>query len=137
MLSLSQRLVAHEHRPADADDSPGRAAFRVCEKLRQPLCTLAGVAGYRSLIARSLALARARHPWLAQIAIGADATLDLPAEIESRLDPGELDRGGALLVAELLGLLSALIGDTLTLRLVRNAWPEATAAFSKTETAPS
>ena len=40
------------------------AALRVGEKLRRPLSTLAGTAGYRSLIARALTLAKKEVPSL-------------------------------------------------------------------------
>jgi hypothetical protein len=124
MPTLSQRLIAHELRSASGDGEAARAAFRVCEGLRRPLCALAGVAGYRALIARALALARGRSPWLAEVKIEPDGTLVFPADQANRLEDAEFARAGGLLVAELLGLLSALIGETLTLRLVSNAWPD-------------
>ena len=39
-------------------------------------------------------------------------------------NPDELFEGGVVLLAQLLGLLVAFIGETLTLRLVREVWPE-------------
>lgn len=136
--ALTQRLLAIERPPPDGRrDLPAGAAFRVCEKLRQPLCVLAGVAGYRSLLSRARTLALARAPWLAQVKIGPDGALGFPPEVECRIDQKEADRGGALLVSELLGLLSTLIGDTLTLRLVRNVWPDATTPLSENEMDPS
>lgn len=135
--TLTQRLLACELEPLDGEDLPGRAAFRVCEKLRQPLCVLAGVGGYRSLLSRSLALARVRAPWLSQVKLTPGGALDFPVETEVPIDPAEAARGGAILVAELLGLLSTLIGDTLTLRLVLNVWPDVSAPLSETETDPS
>ena len=137
MSTLSQRLIAHERRSAADAGEAARAAFLVCERLRRPLCVLAGVAGYRALLARSLALARVRFPWLSEVKIAPDAALDFPSETAALLAPGEIERGGSLLVAELLGLLSVLIGDTLTLRLVRNAWPDLQPPPSETEMDPS
>jgi hypothetical protein len=131
MTTLTERLLASESRAHGADEGPGRAAFRVCEKLRPLLTTLAGMAGYRSLLARALVLARARVPWLAEMGLDADGALSLPAGIEARLDAAEIARGGSALVDELLGLLSALIGDALTLRLLLNVWPEIEPSLSE------
>jgi hypothetical protein len=133
MSTLSQRLIAHERRSAADAGEAARAAFLVCDRLRRPLCVLAGIAGYRALLARSLALARARAPWLVEVKIAPDAALDFPPEAAARLAPAEFERGGALLVSEFLGLLSVLIGDTLTLRLVSNAWPDLQPPPSETE----
>jgi hypothetical protein len=134
---LAQNLIARELRPEDGAGAPARAAFRVCQRFREPLCILAGVAGYRSLLSRALTLARPREPWLAEVKCGPDGTLEFPGGDGAWDDVEAASRGGALLVTELLDLLSTLIGDTLTLRLVRNVWPDAGTLPSKQETDPS
>jgi hypothetical protein len=45
---------------------------RVCERLRKPLARLAGVAGFRSLLSRAVALARAEIPSLVGVQVRAD-----------------------------------------------------------------
>ena len=40
------------------------------------------------------------------------------------VDPEELSEGEVVLLAQLLGLLVAFIGEKLTLRLVREVWPQ-------------
>ena len=40
------------------------------------------------------------------------------------VNPEELFEGGVVLLAQLLGLLVAFIGESLTLRLVREVWPQ-------------
>lgn len=137
--SLTRNLIARELRAEDGvgDGAAGAAAFRVCQKFREPLCVLAGVAGYRSLLSRALALARPGEPWLAGVKCGLDGMLEFPAGGGILDDPEAAARGGALLLTELLGLLSTLIGDMLTLRLVRNVWPDADTPPSKSETDPS
>lgn len=137
IAALTQKLIALETRPEDGEGAEGRAAFRVCEKLREPLCVLAGAAGYRSLLLRALALARRRSPWLAELKTRPDGALDFPAEAGVSRDADEAAAGGAILLSELLGLLSTLIGDALTLRLVRNVWPGLEASPSKPITDPS
>ncbi len=102
--------------------------MRVCEKLRLPLSKLAGVAGFRSLLSRALALAKAEVPSLVAVHVGADgslAGLDGPGHDQ---DAGAGGRAGVVVVAQLLGLLVTFIGEPLTLRLVRDAWPNASVA---------
>src|SRR5688572_2478641 len=122
---LAQRLIAAEFRRSNPSDTQARAAFRVCEKLRPPLSTLAGAAGFRSLLSRALTLASGEVLWLDRLRIKADGALELPAEIEAQLDPDVVTFGGNALVSELAGLLLALVGDALTLRLVQEVWPKA------------
>jgi hypothetical protein len=121
---IGERLVAIERRREAGAGGAARAAFRVCDKLRPLLSTLAGAAGHRSLLARAVVLARARAPWLAELELGEDGAVRFPVELESRIGSDEVARGGRVLVDELLGLLGALIGEALTLRLLRNVWPE-------------
>ncbi len=44
--------------------------------------------------------------------------------LQRQLDPDELFEGGVVLVAHLLGLLVAFIGEGLTLHLMREIWPK-------------
>lgn len=124
MRPIAQRLIIEEWRPDNPSDSAGRAAFRVCEKLRRPLSTLAGVAGFRSLLSRALTLAKADAPWLAGLQIDAEGTLTFSAELEAQLDGSEAASAGKALIARLLGLLGIFIGEALTLRLLHDVWPK-------------
>jgi hypothetical protein len=94
----------------------------VIEKVRAPLAALVGASGFRSLLSRALALAHAEVRWLRAMHVKADGTLESPAEI-GQLDQEEAARGEVVLLAELLGLLVTFIGETLTLRLLQDAWP--------------
>ena len=59
---LAQSLIAHEGAAGNTSEPMEFAAFRVCETLRRPVCALAGVPGFRALLSRALALARAEAP---------------------------------------------------------------------------
>lgn len=113
-------------------DTRAQAAFRVCEKLRRSLSVLTGVVGFRSVLARALVLARAEAPWLKELRLAPDGSLELPAALEQRVGQEEAARGGAVLIATLLELLVTFIGRTLTVRLVQDVWPKA--ALRKPET---
>ncbi len=121
---LARRLIALE---AARDPSVGMIdeAVRACEKLRSPLAKLAGTAGFRSLMTRAMALATAEAPWLASLQVRADGSLegfDAAGRQQGAAAGGE---AGTVVVAQLLGLLVVFIGEPLTLRLVRDAWPDA------------
>ena len=83
-----------------------------------------GNGGFRALLSRALALASAEVPWLSAVHVDGDGALDGLAELEAQVDPGEIAEGRVVLLAQLLGLLVAFIGEDLTLRLTREAWPK-------------
>ena len=120
---LALRLLACEAAAGENSEPAESAAFRVCERLRRPLITLAGVAGFRSLLSRALTLARAEAPSLNTVQVAADGSLKGLDELE--LHKEEAGDGGAILIAQLIGLLLTFIGEGLTLRLVQDVWPDA------------
>ena len=122
---LAQRLLTYEALAGRNSEPTESAAFRVCEKLRRPLITLAGVAGFRSLLARALTLAKAEAPSLGALQVAADGSLKGLDELEPPIDKEQARDGGAILIAQLIGLLLTFIGEGLTLRLVQDVWPEA------------
>jgi hypothetical protein len=122
---LTQRLLTYEAVAGEKSEPAESAAFRVCAKLRRPLITLAGVAGFRSLLSRALTLARAEDPSLIAVQVAPDGSLKGLDEVASQTDKEQVRDGGAILIAQLIGLLLTFIGDGLTLRLVQDVWPEA------------
>jgi hypothetical protein len=121
---LARRLLTYEAAAGKNSELTESAAFRVCEKLRQPLSTLAGVAGFQSLLSRALTLARAEAPSLSAVQIGADGSLKGLAELGPQIDKDMSKEGGAILIAQLLGLLLTFIGEGITIRVVQGVWPE-------------
>ena len=122
---LAQRLLAYEAVAGKNSEPAESAAFRVCAKLRRPLTILAGVAGFRSLLSRALALATAEAPSLSAVQVAADGSLKGLDELASQTGKEQAGDGGDILVAQLIGLLLTFIGEGLTLRLVQDVWPEA------------
>ena len=119
----AERLIAHELRQGGG--AKARAAFRVCEKLRRPLTTYAGTAGFRSLLSRALSLARLEQPWLDGVRIAADGSIEYSPEIEAQMATDRAAEGGVAFVTQLLVLLVTFVGESLTLRLVQEVWPKA------------
>jgi hypothetical protein len=121
---LARCLIATEAAGNSCVD-PAAPVVCVCEKLRAPLTRLAGGLGYSSLLSRALVLAARQVPSLAAARVEADGSL---AGIEGiKLEgnkPEAVGPCGDVLVAELLNLLVTFIGESLTLILVRQVWPQ-------------
>ena len=115
---LAQRLVAYQSAPGKNSEPTELAAFRVCEALRQPLCALAGVAGFRQLLSRALTLARAEAPSLSAVQVAADGSLQGLEELRPQVDADEAREAGIILITQLLGLLVRVVGEAVTLQLV-------------------
>src|SRR6185437_1469933 len=122
MRDLAEPLVAYETKANKSSRTKTLAAFLVGEKLRPDLAALMGNVGFRALLSRALALANAEVPWLRAVHVKADGSFEGLAELEAQVDPEEIFEGGIVLLAQLLGLLVAFIGEDLTLRLVREVW---------------
>jgi len=90
---LAQSLIAHEG-AADTSEPMELAAFRVCETLRQPVCALTGVDGFRALLSRALALARAEAPCLSAVQVAADGSLQGLDELGRQMDKDQVREGG-------------------------------------------
>jgi hypothetical protein len=123
---FATRLIANEAQ-RKSPESKTPPAFLVCEKLRVPLATLMGNAGFRALLSRALALASAEIAWLHGMHVSADFAWEELDEHAAQVDPADVAKGGVVLVAQLLALLQAFIGENLTLQLVREVWPEMSA----------
>jgi hypothetical protein len=123
MREFASRLSAYEARGDKSGAKNPPPTFSVCEKLRPHLATLVGKAGYRALLLRAMALAGAEVPWLRGVAVAPDGSFEGLEKLHAKLDPQEFIQGRSALLAQLLGLLVAFIGENLTLRLVREIWP--------------
>jgi type IV secretory pathway VirB2 component (pilin) len=115
---LAQRLLTYESAAGKTSEPSEFPAYRVCETLRQPLCAIAGVAGFRSLLSRALTLARADAPSLGAVQVAADGSLQGLDELLPQIDKDQARQAGVILIAQLIGLLLFFIGEGMTLRLV-------------------
>jgi hypothetical protein len=120
--NMARQLLAYEA-AGKTSATTESTSLRVHEKLRRTLCALAGIAGYRSLASRALTLAKVKAPSLRVMQVTADGSLQVHSEAESENDKGLAGEDQIILLAELLGLLHAFIGEELTLRLLREGWP--------------
>lgn len=122
LRKLARRLLALEATSESAgSDARAHEAVRVCDKLRVSLTRFAGADGFASLLRRAFALARAEVPSLDRVKIRPDCSIEGLEE----LTHNDGTEAAVAITAHLLGLLVTFIGQPLTLRLVREAWPDA------------
>jgi hypothetical protein len=122
---LARRLLALEAARGKSSDERTHAIIVVCEHLRVIISKLVGIAGFAALLSRALAVAKAEVPSLGVLKVRSDGSLEGFEEALQNQDPEPLRSGGVVLVAQLLGLLITFIGQSLTLRVVRDAWTDA------------
>jgi hypothetical protein len=124
MRDFAERLIAYETKGNKFSETKTAAAFLVGEKLGPHLATFMGKVGFSALLSRALVLANAEVPWLRAVHVKADGSLEVLDGPGAQVSPTEISEGNIVLLAQLLGLLVAFIGGSLTLRLVREIWPK-------------
>lgn len=124
LRDFAERLIAYEMKGKNSADTKTPTAFLVSLKLRPSLATLMGSAGFHALLSRALALASAQVPWLRVVHVRADGSFEGLHPFGLQRDADQIVEGGVIVLAQLLGLLVAFIGEDLTLRLVREVWPK-------------
>lgn len=121
---LARRLLAVEAASQSATAARGHEAVRVLEKLRISLTRFAGADAFTALLRRALALASADVAALQTVKLQPDGSLEGMEALAVEATNGGSEAAVAI-SAHLLGLLVTFIGEPLTLRLVRAAWPDA------------
>lgn len=124
LQDLARGLLRHERDQNPSREREGFLAFPVCEKLRQSLSRLMGVAGFCALLSRALTLARREVAWLEGLRVGKDGRLEGAGEAGDAVEAGEISEGDVVLVAHVLGLLVIFVGPMLTRRLLQGIWPD-------------
>lgn len=122
MRLLAERVIGFEKRAYKTASSAKPVVAVVCEKLRPELGMLMGNGGFRVLLTRALARATVLEPSLQAARVTSEGGLVIESG-STPVDQKKLEAGSVLLVAELLGLLTAFIGENLTIQFVREAWP--------------
>ena len=117
---LARNLIARESDSSTTSLQTEPASVRVYERLRRQLGAPIGADGFHYLAARALALARSESPRLGAVQVMANGGLHGLGEVESQPDPDDDGEAGIILIAQLLGLFLALLGEATTLRLIED-----------------
>ena len=95
-----------------------------CFEIDKALSPVLGRRGLEGMFKRSMHLASVTQPWLNASVDGFDLSADL-TEIQGvlkRQSPELAARGGGLFLEQFHGLLTTLVGPSLTERLLRSVW---------------
>jgi hypothetical protein len=117
---LARSLVTGEAEANATAPQTETASERVYEKLRRKLGSPVGTDGFRALASRALALAKAESNGLRAVQIAANGGLRGLGEAESQTDADKDGEAGIILIAQLLGLFLAFLGEATTLRLIED-----------------
>jgi len=121
-----RRILAKE--AGGGADGPvvAAAARRVCERFTEHLTALIGEDGVAAICARSLDLSKRTAHALAHVPATHHGS-SLPAILQQALEQHEAavaTEGAVTVLATASELMASLIGEELTRRLLRQAWPE-------------
>jgi hypothetical protein len=117
----ARQFWAHDGLDAGGPEEMALAADQGCARLRAVLTRWIGSDGYRALVDRALAQARAEHPAIADLQCQAGDLQGVAAAVGAH-SAAEVREGVVTLVALLIDLLSRLIGEEMATRLVEQAW---------------
>jgi len=124
MRDFAERLIVYETKGNKSSETKTAVVFLVGEKLGPHLATFMGNVGFSALLSRALVLTNAEVPWLRAVHVKADGSLEGLDGLGAQVNPAEIFEGRVVLLAQLLGLLVAFIGEKLTLSLVHQIWPK-------------
>jgi len=132
LRELALNVLAKHADPAASAPALAAAARRAYDDVARVCTPLIGQAGVEALTGRAIHLAQREYPWLAQSREPEQAPepfAQVMLNLE-RQDPAAATEAAAALLATFTGLLVSFIGEALTARLLRKAWPD---AFSEAE----
>lgn len=128
-VELAKILLAHERACVPREPNPADATERVYAALSRTLTPIIGAAGTDALFVRSVKLARAECPSLANVVV-AGAPSDSDARVAGsfvaclrELEPGVGTEAAERLFAVLLRLLTNFIGEALVSQILQKAFP--------------
>lgn len=125
---LARRLLRVESGGREEPEALAAAIDRAAARLRGRLAGLVGQHGYAALCGRAVRLAQREAPHLAGVTYDARPPGGLRGTHEFVLanagDPAAAGDALASILAQLIGLLIAFIGQDLTVRLIHETWPE-------------
>ena len=127
LRQLALKVLAQHAGSAAGAEALAAAAQRAYDDLARVSAPLIGQVGVDALTGRALHLAQREYPWLVparepEQAEGPFAQVIVCLE---RQDPAVAAEAAGAVFATLTGLLVTFIGEPLTARLLRQAWPDA------------
>jgi hypothetical protein len=130
LVELARRIVEEESGGSNDPSASAAAVDAACQRLTDHLVDLLGSGGVSAMLRRALHLAQREQPLLTGVAVSAepDACYSGLAELLAARTESEATAAATSVLAHLLGLLVALLGEDLGMKPVRKLWPRATSA---------
>ena len=131
LRQLALKVLAQHAGPAAGAEALAAAAHRAYDDLARVSAPLIGQVGVDALTGRALHLVQREYPWLVHTREGtpppgpAEGPFAQVLFCLARQDPAVATEAAGALFATFTGLLITFIGEPLTARLLRKAWPEA------------
>lgn len=120
---LSRHQIIHSHVARQAG-SAAAAAVRLWVQLANKIVTIVGEGGFNAIYARSIILAHKRFSWL--VVRAAPPPVDSRfAELKTSLEgrpPAQANEANIFLLITFTDILVSLIGEQLTITILRSAW---------------
>ncbi|MBA3297729.1 MAG: hypothetical protein H0U19_12420 [Acidobacteria bacterium] len=135
MRQLALKVLRQHAGPAAGGEAIAAAAQRAFDDLARVSVPLIGQVGVEALAGRAVHLAQREHQWLV-CTRAPEQPEELFAQVAScieRQDPAVATEGAGAVFAALTRLLVTFIGEPLTARLLRQAWPYAFSDVSTEE----
>ena len=122
---LRQQLVKRRM-ALPSEEEVADTAIDLWEQMATQIISIIGEEGFDSLYARSVSLTQSTFPWLAAASpeskIGQRFT-ELKISLEGQT-PEQTSAANSLLLITFTDILASLIGEQLTIRILRSAWGE-------------
>ena len=132
---LVLRVLAQRSRTPSDPEALAAAAQGAYDDLARVSAPLIGQGGVNALTDRALHIARREYPWL--VVTREEARTEEPISQAliclKRQEPAVATEAANAVFATFTGLLATFIGEPLTMRLLRKAWPDALSDASSEE----
>jgi hypothetical protein len=100
------------------------AAINLWEQMASEVISIVGEGGFNSLYARSLFLSQSTFPWLAAASLSAQTDSRF-AELKTSFaaqTPAHVNEANTLLLITFTDIMASIIGEQLTMGILRSAW---------------
>jgi hypothetical protein len=120
---LRQQIVKRRMAPP-SEEEVADTAIELWEQIATQIISIIGEGGFDSLYLRSVSLTQSTYPWLAAVLPQSKTDQrfkDLQISFEGQT-PEQAKAANSLLLINFTDILATLIGEQLTIRLLRSAW---------------
>ena len=130
---LAKHLYIYEACAVSPLEPRGVLQFRVLEKFCGTFTTITGSQGLQLLLTRALATTSSEFPWLSNARVSSDGGLRGLEDLNDLPSLPEALHGELAMIGTLVELLRSLLGDDVTMHLLRTIWPLASLAQGSSE----